>query len=186
MISTVFIQTAANILGDSNCGLTSARIVEMCAAYAADYGVDIPYHSSPLPVGTVPNKRTALKKNLYCFSAEQQYRIIKDLCELEQFRDNENVKQLKVQLVTRYGSLDKDGNGINQIHVDETKHWLSDFPSSLREYESTLAKFKGKIFQRNLLDDLRLSLELLLKSIFNNEKSLENQLGDTGTFVQSK
>lgn len=67
MISTVFIQTVANILGDSNCGLTTARIVEMCAAYAADYGVDIPYHSSPLPVGAVPNKRTALKENLECF-----------------------------------------------------------------------------------------------------------------------
>lgn len=186
MIPTVFIQNAANILGDSNCGLTTARIVEMCAAYAADYGVNIPYHSSPLPVGAVPNKRTALKENLECFSAEQQYRIIKDLCELEQFRDNENVKQLKIQLVTRYGALDKDGDGVNQILVYETKHWLSDFPSSLREYESALTKFKGKIFQRNLLDDLRLSLELLLKSIFNNEKSLENQLGDIGTFVQSK
>ena len=41
-------------------------------------------------------------------------------------------------------------------------------------------------FQRNLLDDLRLSLELLLKSIIGNNKSLENQLGDIGTFIQSK
>ncbi len=122
MIPNVFIQTAANILGDSNYGLTTTRIVEMCAAYAVEYGVDIPYHSSPLPMGAVPNKRIALKENLECFSAEQQYRIIKDLCELEQFRENKDVKKLKLQLVTRYGALDKEGDGVNQILVDETKH----------------------------------------------------------------
>lgn len=44
-------------------------------------------------------------------------------------------------------------------------------------------KYKHGIFSRNLLDDLRLSLELLLKSVFNNDKSLENQLGNVGRFV---
>ena len=44
----------------------------------------------------------------------------------------------------------------------------------------------SKAFERNLLDDLRLSLELLLKSIFANGKSLENQIADLGAFIQSK
>ena len=47
-------------------------------------------------------------------------------------------------------------------------------------------KFGNKAFERNLLDDLRLSLELLLKSIFANAKSLENQIANLGTFIQDK
>jgi len=38
-----------------------------------------------------------------------------------------------------------------------------------------LEKYQEKIYQRNLIDDLRLSLELLFKEILNNNKGLENQ-----------
>ena len=34
------------------------------------------------------------------------------------------------------------------------------------------------------MDDIRLSLELLLKSILGNDKSLENQLAEIGKFIQ--
>ena len=41
-------------------------------------------------------------------------------------------------------------------------------------------------YERNLLDDLRLALELLLKSLFSNNKSLENQLANIGQFIQDR
>jgi hypothetical protein len=41
------------------------------------------------------------------------------------------------------------------------------------------------VFHRNLLDDLRLSLEKLLRSIFGNQKSLENQSSDVGAYIKS-
>lgn len=124
--------------------------------------------------------------NLDKFSPEQQFKIIKELCEQEQFQDNADVKKLKMQLLTRYGKLNKDAEIVNETLIDETKHWLNDYPGSLKTYEDALLKFSNKAFKRNLLDDLRLSLELLLKSIFNNNKSLENQIGDLGTFIQNK
>lgn len=40
--------------------------------------------------------------------------------------------------------------------------------------------------ERNVVDHLRLSLELLLKDIFNNGKSLENQKSDIGNYLKSK
>ena len=65
MIQNIFIQNAADILGDTDSGLTSSQIVKLCSAYAIDFNINIPYTSLPFPAdGTVPNKRTALKKNL--------------------------------------------------------------------------------------------------------------------------
>lgn len=187
MIPNLFIQNATEILGNTNNGLTSSQIASLCASYAVDFNVIIPYSKIPFPTdGSVPNKRTALKLNLEKFSPEQQFKIIKELCELDQFQGNSKIKDLKLKLVTRYGHLNTESDSINEILIEETKHWLNDYPDSLKQYQSALDKFKGGVFERNLLDDLRLSLELLLKQIFNNGKSLENQLADLGSFINSK
>lgn len=73
---------------------------------------------------------------------------------------------------------------INETLIEETKHWLQDYSDALKLYYDALQKYQNKIFERNLLDDIRLSLELLLKSILGNDKSLENQLSETGKFIQ--
>ena len=95
---------------------------------------------------------------------------------------------MKIKLVTRYGQLNEVGssNEVNEALLEETKHWLKDYPDSLKLYQEALGKFNNQVFQRNLLDDLRLSLELLLKAIIGNNKSLENQLGEIGAFIQSR
>ena len=187
MIPDLFILNATNILGDTNTGLTSSQIVSLCSAYAIDFNVNIPYSSLPFPTdGSVPNKRTALKKNIEAFSPEQQFKIIKELCELEQFAQNLNVKDLKIKLITRYGHLNPDINIINEVLIDETRHWLNDYSKVLALYQSALDKYNNGIFERNILDDLRLALEMLLKDILRNEKSLENQLPALGSFIQEK
>lgn len=187
IIPNIFIQQAAEILAATDNGLTASEIVKLCSSYAIDFNVEIPYTSLPLPSdGTVPNKRTAFKLNLEKFSAEQQFKIIKELCELSKFKDSDEVKKLKLQLITRYGELDTNTDEENEQLIVKTKHWLNGFPKSLKLYEEAILKFTNKSFERNLLDDLRLSLELLLKSILNNNKSLENQISDLGAFIQSK
>src|SRR5436190_23394752 len=70
--------------------------------------------------------------------------------------------------------------------IKETKHWLEKYPDAYKEYLSALKKFDNKIYERNLLDDLRLSLELLLKNILHNTKSLENQVSDLGIYLKGK
>jgi hypothetical protein len=72
-------------------------------------------------------------------------------------------------------------NNVDQTQVKQVKALLKPYPASLKAYTSALEKFQKGIYQRNALDDLRLSLELLLKGIFKNEKSLENQLSEVGT-----
>lgn len=185
-IPAIFVNHAADILGDTVYGLSGSKIAEYCVAYAIEYDVTIPYNRHPFP--KVPNKRTALRENLKAFSAEQQYRIIKELCELDLFRGNKEVKDLKVKLITRYPRLAAEisSKEVNELLIEETIHWLQDYPESLKLYQEALDKFENDIYQRNLLDDLRLSLELLLQAINGNKKSLENQLNDIGNYMKTR
>lgn len=187
MIPIAFINRACDILGDTNSGLTGPKIVEHLSSYAYDFGCDIPYATYPFP-NSIPNKRTALRKNILAFSPEQQFQILNELCQLEQFKSNESVRNLRYNLISRYGHLlsNQVQDIIKADLIDETKHWLSDYPDALQLYESALLKYENKIFLRNLLDDLRLSLEKLLRGILGNNKSLENQITFLGPFIKQK
>lgn len=187
MIPTTFINYAADTLAETQYGLTGSRIAEYSAAYAIDFDIEIPYPEYPFPAD-LPNKRTALRENLKAFSPEQKFKIIKELSELPHFEDNAGVKDLRIKLISRYGTLD-EGNvkeEINESLVEETQHWLSEYPDALKLYNDCLEKHSNGIHQRNLLDDLRLSLETLLKNVLENGKSLENQIADLGKYINNR
>lgn len=187
MIPNTFINYAADTLAKTHDGLSGSRIAEYCSAYAIDFNVEIPYQEYPFP-SDLPNKRAALRENLKVFSPEQQFRIIKELSELPYFENNSGVKDLKIKLISRYGALG-EGNAkekINESLVEETQHWLLEYPVALKLYNDCLEKHSNGIHQRNLLDDLRLSLETLLKNMFENNKSLENQIADLGKYINER
>ena len=96
--------------------------------------------------------------------------------------------KLKVQLFTRYSHLSSEANpnDLNQALVEETKHWLSAIPKSLDLYIQAESKLSHGIFDRNVLDDLRLALETLLHELLENHKSLENQLQPLGAFIKER
>lgn len=184
-ISGLFLQRACEIIANTVTGLKGSQIVRKSSAYALDFNVAIPYGTTE-ELAQAPNKRTALEKNLLCFSPKQQFHILKELIDSPELGKTEDVIKLKNDLLIRYGHLNEPLNEeINKV-VKNTQHWLKDFPASLSAYDSAIAKYTNSLFQRNLLDDLRMSLELLLKQIFSNTKSLENQIPEIGRFVKSK
>ena len=67
-----------------------------------------------------------------------------------------------------------------------SEHWLKEYSQVYEIYNEAMVKYNNNIFDRNLLDDLRLSLELLLKVILKNEKSLENQNNELSKFLNKK
>lgn len=185
MIPEVFLRFATDILGATEGGLTGGEIISYSTDYAVQYEVDIPFHEAPFV--DVPNKRTALKENIKVFPPEAQFSIMRDLCDLPKFQDNRAAKDLKIKLISRYGALAKgDANAINESLIEETKHWLAEFSVPLDPYNAALEKWANNIHQRNLLDDIRLALELLLKGILDNEKSMENQQGPLGQFIAAR
>jgi len=186
-IPPVFLTHASEILGETYSGLTGPQIVKNTAGYAAQYDVQLPHPTYPFDA---PNKRTALLENLQAFKPHQQYLIIKDLCNylLNRDPDLEEVRKLKVQLITRYSHLDDSdlASEIDGALVEKTQHWLADYGTALALYKDTLHKYEHGEFNRNLLDDLRLALETLLRSLLGNNKSLENQIPSLGSFIKDR
>jgi len=182
-INNVFLTYASDILAETNSGLTSTEIGKYFSAKSLDYNIDIPFHKPPFL--DVPNKRTAFLENLKRFNSDQQFGIISEL--IERMIHLESVKDLKNKLYSQYPEYIAGGRHIlgSEI-VKETQHWLSAYKKSFELYNSALDKFNNRIYQRNLIDDLRLSLELLLKELLNNDKPLEKQISDVGQFQKNK
>ena len=59
------------------------------------------------------------------------------------------------------------------------------FPDAFELFERAEEKYESGENDRNALDDMRLCFELVLKSLFSNEKNLENQLDVVGRMMKA-
>jgi hypothetical protein len=75
---------------------------------------------------------------------------------------------------------------INENLIEEARHWLDAYPEVLSLYNEALSKYGHSGFDRNLLDDLRLALEKLLRAVLGNRKSLEKQLQYVGFYIKER
>ncbi len=179
----LFVSFACDILAETSRGLSGPQIVKITAAYSIEWDVTIPHQTYPF---AAPNKRTALYENLMAFASPQRYRIIRELCDYA--ADREAAEKLKLTLITRYGHLANEalGSELDSVLIQRTQHWLGPFPDVLALYDQAAKKHANGIFMRNVLDDLRLSLELLLKPLLGNDKSLENQIPLLAAFIKNR
>lgn len=194
IMTASFIQQAAEVLGDTNHGLTGSMIGKLLRDYAYQYSRDIPYILTDNKLKKkngeeARNKRTALEENLKVFSPQEQYIIIRDLCNHDTLKNKDAVKSLALKLQEDYGHLAPKEDITEEINqeIEETQHYLALYPGVLEAYNNAISKYrsKNKQLQRNALDDIRLALELFLKQILSNKKSLENQIKHIGNFVSN-
>lgn len=67
--------------------------------------------------------------------------------------------------------------------VIDVLNWLSGYPRSKEQYNKALKMILQQSQPRDVIDNLRLALELFTKEFFNNEKSLENQKSLVGEYL---
>lgn len=76
------------------------------------------------------------------------------------------------------------------IHYDELipeiNYWLESYPKAKTSFEFAVKYYLSREDIRGCLDNARLTLELLLKQLLKNEKSLENQLSNLSSFQKDK
>jgi len=75
---------------------------------------------------------------------------------------------------------------LDELLVDDVLDWLSEYNSAYKSFSSALDKYLTKSDYRNLIDDLRVTLEQFLKEVLKNEKSLENQTSEVGLLLKEK
>jgi hypothetical protein len=182
-ISNSFLIYASNILAETDDGISGGRLVSYFNTKSVQYAVDIPH--TKVPFEDRITKRIAFLQNIEKFSADQQFQIIDELIDHPWVKQTEKVKELKQKLYQQYGQ--SANKSISQTElVQVTKHWLEKYPSSYKQYISALKKYDDKVYERNILDDLRVALELLLKDVLSNSKALEKQLPDLGAYLKQK
>lgn len=182
-MNEAFLGYASDVLGETNKGLSGMKIVEYSNRFAVDFNRVIVHSTYPSMKQIA--KRKILKDNLSCFDLKEQVQIINFLCDLSEMKDKEEVKDLKAKLISQYGEYLELEEIDNEL-ITETRTWLSKYPDALKVYESGLQKHQMGQFERNVLDDMRLSMELLVKNILGNQRSLENNIGDLGTYLKDK
>jgi len=187
-LSTAFLQRAAEVLSKT---LSGSQIVSVTSAFAVDFNVDIPHAAYPFQAAS---KRSALFENLRAFTPGQQYQVIYELSDRVAANPNASLEDkmaasnLKLTLLSRYYELANAAtrNGEVPVVVTEVRHWLANFPTARKTYEEALQKHTSGLFTRNALDDLRLSLEALLRQLLANDKSLEKQVPEVGRYIKQR
>jgi hypothetical protein len=183
-IPATFVSVAADTLGETRNGLSGSQILKLTAACALDCNIA----SLPNSQMGMKSKNVVARENILAFRGKARYRVIKAMCDHAAVSSNPDVQKLRLKLVTLYGaSFDEQGaRDIDEPLVTEISHWLAPYPGAHLAFEAAVLKHKARILPRNLLDDLRLSLETLLKLILKNGKALENQKADLGRFLKER
>lgn len=172
-----FLDSASMILADTDKGFSGAQLKKLFTQYGFRYDVDIPIQ------GKFQSKHTYLHQCLVCFNAQEQLNILYELCNDDRFRDNDDAAQLKSKLIERYGD-DLPIDDVEEVElITETKTWLSSYPDAKKQYDSAIDKYRKGIYNRNVIDDMRLSLESLVKDITGSKKTLEHQKENIGKLL---
>lgn len=74
----------------------------------------------------------------------------------------------------------------NEPVVVETSHWLNSYPGAKAVYTRALTLYEQKDFSREILDNMRLSLEYFFRQLVGNTKSLENNIVEIGKLLKVK
>lgn len=102
-ITISVLSRAADVIAETNNGLSGPKVVSYCNTFAVDHDIRIPHAAYPFQAG---NKRTALLENLRAFPPQLQYSLLMELCADWSLRDNQDVQAIRQLIQQRYSHLD--------------------------------------------------------------------------------
>lgn len=173
-------QTATIVAHTSN-GWTNTEIMNKFNDACLRFGKSFFYEKDQYQ-----SKVSSYLENFSKFSEKELYLILKDVFREDKFKDNENIQQAFNNLI-RDNAQDYEDSNENFVETyNITSHFLSKYELSYNQYKSAYHKIIANIFERNALDDLRLSFELLVKELLSNNRSLENNINDLCKELKNK
>ena len=99
---------------------------------------------------------------------------------------NEYLKRFDVGYLFSAGKFIKIDEIICEPTVQEVLEWIDKYPDAAKAYRAALKKISEKQYARNAIDDMRLSIESLIRSIMGTNKTLENQIQPVGAALKNK
>ncbi len=137
-------------------------------------------------------KETDTKKFLLGIEAISWMENFKDQTKRKFLLDiKEIVSITNVPIELRYNEADffiypSGAKLLDEKLINDNLNWLSDYPKSYDLFKSSLLNLEVIGKERMVVDNLRLSMELILQAVFGNKKSLENQKSELGKYLKNK
>lgn len=101
-VSALLINYSADILAQTDYGMTWTQIAKFFRKKSAEYNVDVPYANTIFP-SHLSNRRDGFIKNLRAFSPEQQLILLKELCEANGKINSVPLKKMIMHEYSKYG-----------------------------------------------------------------------------------
>ncbi len=112
--------------------------------------------------------------------------IRNDKKDLFEHKINEYLRRFTVQYIFLKGEFVSSDYILEQPVVKAVLDWIDLYPDASKAYHSALNKISDGIYVRNAIDDMRLSLESLIRCLTGTSKTLENQIKPLGVLLKGK
>lgn len=177
----VLMNQTASIIADTNNGWTNNEITKKFNEACLRFGKSFEFEK-----GQYQNKASSYVNNFSKFTEKEVYLILKDFFRDDKFKDNTSIQSALNNLIRDNAFDYEDADEHYEETFNTTIHFLQKYTKAYAPYQSSYQKIIANIYERNALDDLRLSLELLVKELMKNNKSLENNTTDLCKELKNK
>lgn len=159
-IPSAWVMKIATIIKDN---FTMSEIISLTNSFGANNDIEILHFCAPDFV----NKQTIVYENLKNFSKEQMIQFLDELVESNTGYFPEQIDKLSKEVINKFGT--------NKIEtVSKIKKRFSDYPEVNEIWERAVVCLTNGQYHESV-NNSRLALEKMLKILFDNCKSLENQ-----------
>ncbi|GHN17324.1 hypothetical protein [Lactobacillus delbrueckii] len=153
---------------------TGKELIRLTTDYAEEIGKEVTYR-----VVGYNSKKDILSRNIADLGYEGKIGFFREILKLTAVKKDE-------ALVTQINDLLPNDNLANKKARDDVTTILSKYPSNVVETWNNAVKFFDQSDYRDSLDSIRLTLELVVKEILRNNKSLEHQTEEMGKYLKSR
>lgn len=153
---------------------TGNEIINLTKTYAESIGKKV-----PIEVVKFNSKKSIIIANLNVLSNSEKLNFLSQIREHSKVKSNSQLCQEIDRITSNINnSIARSRNSITDI--------LEKYPSEITDQWQKSYQFYDKADYRNALDNIRLTIELLVKNITGSNASLENQNSLLGQFLKEK
>lgn len=175
MLPAAWAMKIATVIKDN---FTMADILSLTNTFAADKDIEVKYSTAP----EFMNKQNVAQQNLAKFSISQMIQFLHEIVDSKTGNQPMQLKELLQEFVLNFPdyTIAKDKESTRKM-----KSRFENYPKVAEAWSKAGVQLSSRNY-REAVDNCRLALELLLKELFNNERSLENQKIEIGKLLSEQ
>ncbi|MCT6890786.1 hypothetical protein [uncultured Lactobacillus sp.] len=152
------------------------ELIDLTYEFAKGYNKNIPVDN---PNFDFFNKKTLLSENLNALSDDEKIEFLSQIKYHSRLSEDDSLRN-EIDLLEKNAS-----NGVIKAR-NSVSSLLETYSIDLKNQWQKTCRFYDQLDYRNALDNMRLTIELLIKRITGSKASLENQTNVLGKFFKEK